>query len=183
MSGLGAASAGVLDMTDAATVRELKTALAYGWGESLTQENQRIWDAAFFESPIWGPKASDLTDRWAAQTLALPDTGDLTRAALVVDTPRGSYLTAQGVGTLIALGVGAPMVGLNFAGDFPILSAWMAATQQDPASASVTPPYFSESDRTGGGLGINMSTVALVGLGAVGLIGAVIVLGGRRKLR
>jgi hypothetical protein len=186
VSGFGAVGAngpGVLNLKDPATVREVKAALAYAWPESMTEDNQRIWDAAFRESPIWGTKASDLTDRWVNQTLALPGTPpDMTRAALVVDTPQGTYLTARGVGAMLALGVGAPMVGLDLAGDLPILYAWReVAAATEGAGVSVVPPYFTESQRASANGGISMSTVALVGLGAVGLIGAAIVLGGRKR--
>jgi hypothetical protein len=185
VSGLGAVSGGpgVLDLKDPATVRELKTALMFAWPESLTQDNQRIWDAAFSESAIWGPKASDLLDRWVEQFLLLPDVpAEVTRSSLVVDTPRGSYPTATGVGAIVTTGVGAPVVGFDFAGDFPILHAWMQVGQQTLGQGvSVVAPYFTESERVAGGGGLSMSTIALIGLGAVGVIGAVVVLGGRKR--
>jgi len=183
LRGLGAAEAGALDLKDPATVRELKQALALAWPESLTQDNQRIWDAAFFESSVWGPKASDLTDRWVEFWLRQPEVTH-TRAQLVVDTPKGMYPTAAGVATILATGVGSAGVGIDFAGGMPILYAWQQTwIATEGAGVSVSAPFFSESERVSAAGGMPMSTIALIGLGALGLVGAVVVLGGRRRRR
>jgi hypothetical protein len=181
---VGGTSPAQLDLKDPATVREVKMTLAYLWGEALSQDNQRIWDQEFYESAIWGPKASDLTDRWAQMVLSHPDTGpEATRGTLVVETPRGTYPTLGGMMWCALMLEAASQMDnpLDFQGGFPILYAWLQTIKGDPEAATLVPPYFSESDRVAAANGIKMSTVALVGLGAVGLIGAAIVLGGRKK--
>jgi hypothetical protein len=187
VSGLGATAATVLDLTDPAVVKELKLAIAWSWGEPLSEVGQQTWDAAFYDDPIWGAKATQLLNGWVDFILAHPNTAaGTTRQLLVLDTAKGAYPSPVGINAIILTGVGAPVaVNVNFERDFPHLFAWRTALLGGAAASDfeLLPPYFSEAERLAGASGVSMSTVALVGLGAVGLIGAAVVFGRRRKSR
>jgi hypothetical protein len=185
VAGLGAAANGTtLNLKAADVVRQVKEALALSWGEPMTEVGQQTWDRAFYDSPIWGAKSTELARGWAEYIVAHPNTEPgVTTGLLLVETPKGAYPTPIGVNAMIMTGI-AVLEGVDMNARYPDLAAWMAAGMGGaaPDSFEVIAPNFSEAERiaaeTGG---VKMSTVALVGLGAVGLIGAVVVLKGRRK--
>jgi hypothetical protein len=193
-AGLGVvADPKTIDLRDAATVAQVKQAIAMAVpGVALTQEGSTYYDELFYESPLWGAKASELFAAWLDMFAELDQPAgqpEIPRAELAVDVPGGIYPTARGLVTLVMMGVGSPGMPGNpewFATNFPKLKMFVEAAiavGMDMTQLSVVPPFFSEGERVREAKGIKMSTVALVGLGVVGVLGAAVVIGTRRKRR
>jgi hypothetical protein len=186
-------TAGTIDLSNPAVVKEVKMAMAMGVpGVALSDEGSAYYNELFYADPLWGPKATELFAAWLDMFagLTLPaDTPAVPRSELAVEVVGGMYPTARGLLTIIGMGVGSPGQPGNpawFEANFPNLKAFMDAALQvemDTSALKVLPPFFSEGERVRAEEGIKMSTVALVGLGVVGVLGAAIVLGTRRKKR
>jgi hypothetical protein len=179
--GLGQAASGTLDLTDPATVREVKTALSFANPDiTLTEEGQKLYTESWYASPIWDKVTSELMASFLAQATSPPST--YKESDLAVTTDKGSYPTAAGVMTILAVGVGSPGYGKDptyFQTNFPILSAFagqVAAAGGDTTKVDVKAPYFTESEKVKGKGGIPVSTMAIVGLGAVAAVAAYLVL-------
>jgi hypothetical protein len=174
LTGLGAVTApNVLDLTDPAAVRELKAALAYAYPPALA--DTATYDEAFYANPLWDAKATKLATDWAKAFT----TGST--ASLLTSASGGQYPTSSGVASIIATGVGAPIENRPawFQSSFPILFAYYSAAiaaQMDMSKFSVSKPFFTAEEAAGGGGGMKMSTMALIGLGVVGAIGAALVI-------
>lgn len=177
LRGIGAAAEGTLDLTDPATVREVKTALSFANPDiTLTPEGQAVYTESWYASPIWDKVTSELMASFLAKATSEPSTYKETDLATTTD--KGSYPTAAGIITMLAVGVGSPGYGDDptyFAKNFPILSTFsqkVAEAGGDTAKFDVKAPYFTESEKVKGKGGLNVSTMALIGLGAVAALGA-----------
>ena len=190
-AGLGAApDPQVLDLSAPAVVKEMKAALAIATpAVAMTEEGLNYFTEDFYQSPYWGPKASELFAAWLDQfeETAAAAQQAASRSGLSVDVPGGLYPTPQGAITVAMMGVGSPGTPGNpeyFRSNFPALSAFVlagVATEMDLSDFVVVPPFFSESERLRETKGVKMSTIALVGLGVVGALGAAVVIGTRRR--
>lgn len=127
-----------LDLTDAATLTELKTAIGMTgiMGLVASDEGQKTWPSSFYVSPGWDERATKL---WLAAIAAYPELAAQTTAG-----PNGAqFPTAAGVMTILAKGVGAPGGDPNaFKNMFPKLSTWYAAAAANP-NGIVVPPEFT----------------------------------------
>ena len=178
--GLGS-SPKIIDLRDPATLREVKQAMSFAVPDvAMTEAGVTVYDAAYYASPIWEPKASEILGTWLERYLAaMPGTP---AAALVTIGEAGTYPTPIALMTMIAQSVGSPGTPGNpefFQTNYPILSAFSRAAQaaeMDFSGFSVVPPYASEAARSAGGQGARLSTMALVGLGVVGALGAALII-------
>jgi hypothetical protein len=193
LNGLGAASAGVvLDLTKPAVMKEMKAALAIsGPALGVASGAGDKYTAEWYDDPLWDAKATELLIAWMQwydTDIAKPGSGVAGSPELVVNQPGGTYPNPKGVAAILSMGVGSagyPGGAGYFQTNFPNLYAWMQAMQAsqfDYASAAVTKPFFTARDQAQASSGgMKMSTMALIGLGVVGVLGAVVVFVGRRK--
>jgi hypothetical protein len=178
LRGLGQATQKVLDLSDPATIKETKTALAFAMPDlALTGDGQAIYTEAWYASPVWDGAASELMASFVKKVM--DKTPSYKETDLAVTTDKGSYPTAVGVIAILSFGVGSPGYGTDpayFPKNFPILHAFQLAVGADATSAEVKPPFFTEGEKVKGKEGMKVSTMAFIGLGAVAAIGAYFVL-------
>lgn len=181
-----------LDLTNPATVKEVKTALAFAFPPALTDP---ALDQAFYADDLWDARATKLTADWVkffVQNWGGGRDSTLLEAQLVATESGGRYPTPMGIASALSVGVGLPSQDRPiewFNTNFPILSAFqreIPAVGGDYSKFVVVRPYFNAAERASGGTsggGMKMSTVALIGLAGVGAIGAALVIGHSRKKR
>lgn len=182
LSGLGSVGdPHVLDLRDAATVREVKYALGFAMADvTLSQEGQAVYTPQFFDEPVWSILAAELFTQWVARYTSQVGAG-VTPQMLAVNGTGGMYPTPMAVQTMVAMGVGSPGQPGNpvwFQTNFPVLAQFsqaVVAAGSDLSQFTVVGPYFSQHERREGESGTKFSTLALVGLGAIGAIGAALV--------
>ncbi len=196
-SGIGAymaAMAGsptVIDLTDAATLREVRMATAMVVPELALVDKSvdprptvgpGYFDDKFYESAVWTQKDSEL---WAAADDKIRKLTGSTYATATLSLEKGGavYPSPLGAAVVTSLGVGSPgspMFG-DFSKNFPVLHAFLTAAVaagMDMSGFSCVPPYTSESDRVRGGdsggvfAGLSGSTLAIGSLVVAGAIAA-----------
>lgn len=194
-SGLGAyvqAMAGdpyVLDLTDVATLRELRGAIAMFVPELALVDKSvdarpnvgtAYFDDRFYESDLWTQKDNEL---WAAAEAKIHSaTGSTYPSGSLSKSKNGSkYPSPLGAAVVTSLGVGSPgYAGFgDFAKNFPTLYAFLAAATasgMDMGKFSCVPPYATSEERAGGGgatfAGMSTKTLAIAGLVVAGALGA-----------
>jgi hypothetical protein len=175
---MGADPAPTLDLGDAHTMQELKTAMALtAPGQTATPDAQKVYTPDWYTNGIWDPQATLL---WEYIVSAIPA---FKGKSVSIDIGAQSYPNAVGIGFLVAA-LSAPQSG-TYGPDYmkanlPILYSWFTA-----GGGNVLPPFLSLADKTTGtrsdSTSIKMSTIAMYGLGAVAALGLVLVLRKKRK--
>lgn len=190
ISGLGAASAAnTLDLRDPAVVKELKAALAFAIMDvALAEGGRMVRDELYYQDPNWTAEATEHATEWAARYLAAQSLGPDQESAVLIRTAGGAYPNVKGVVGITAMGVGSPQGDPGYyATNFPRLKAFTDALNASSFAFdqfAVAEPFYSATQRSqGGSPGVRMSTVAMIGLGVVGMIGAAVVYSTLRKKR
>lgn len=196
-SGIGAymaAMAGsptVLDLTDPATLREVRMATAMIVPELALVDKSvdprptvgpGYFDDKFYESPIWTQKDVEL---WAAADDKIRKLTGNTYATGTLSLEKGAAVYPSPLGAAVAasLGVGSPGSPMfaDFSKNFPVLHAFLTAAvaaQMNMSGFSCVPPYTSDSERVRGGdsggsfAGLSGSALAIGGLVIAGAIAA-----------
>jgi len=193
MTGLGAVASEVtLDLRDPAVVKEVRAAMVMtGVNPDMLQNSQDY--VALIEDPLWGPQTTELFLTWLDwyKTQVLQQgTSPVPDAELAITGSGGTYPSAKGIMSLVATGVGSPGYPGNpqgFQTGYPKLSAFttaILALGSDYSQVAVVQPYFTERDVVQGeGGGMKVSTMALIGLGIVAVVGGAVVFATRRKKR
>ncbi len=175
---IGAAEQNVLDLGDANVLKELKTAMALIAPENTaTMEAQKVYTPDWYTSGVWDPQASLLWQYIVSKTAAFKG------KTVSADMGANSYPNATGIGFMVAA-LSAPQSGTYgpewTKNNLPALYAWFTS-----GGGTVLPPYLSLADKTKGVRAatseMKMSTVAMYGLGAVALLGVVLVMRKKRR--
>jgi len=162
-------SDGELDFRDPMVLRELRLAMTlsplvaylYAKEPELMEEFN---SAAFIDDPIWGVSSTKLALLWISQyEKHRAQSFDVNQYF----TPPSMYPTARGVVLIMGeLGYYQPNGG-GIPAKFPRLSAYMQAVGTTYGEGgSVEPPFLTDSEKQGG-LGLQASTLAMAGIGAV----------------
>lgn len=165
-----------LNMTDAATLKEVKSALGLAMPE-VSMASGSPYDQAYYESPLWEPSAGDLWSKFT-EMAAKVSKGAYTAESLT-NSGKVPYPNAVGIGALLALGVGSPGYGTDptyFPKNFPILAAYQKAmiAAGSPKGFTVSAPFFTVQEKVSGKsmfAGVSKTSLIL-GLGAVAAVGA-----------
>jgi hypothetical protein len=184
--GLGS-DATVVNLRDPATLREVKQCLSQSVpDEAMTEQGATVYDAAYYASPLWEAKASVLFGIWVQRMVA----EGLSAEELATSCGEGCLVpTARAVMAMVAMSIGSPGMPGNpgwFETEYPILSGFAYAVRDagfDLSGFTVLPPYRTEEEQSAGAQGARLSTMALVGLGVVGALGAAVILHTTLKAR
>ena len=191
VAGLGqtAGPANIVNLKNAQMLKEIKTAMSMATANvALTMEGMAYWDEWYYQEEFWSPKASELLLDWLDVYAELAGAQAVPAEQLAVASDKGTYPTPIAIGTMVAMGVGSPGMPGNpdyFRTNFPSLAAFMdavIASGSNYGQFATNPPYFSPTELARGEEGgLQMSTVALMGLGLVGIGGIALVLMTSRK--
>jgi len=173
LSGLGATAS--LDLSDPAVLTELKMAVALAAPAlTLTPEGQQIYSPAWYDSGIWDDAASAA---WFQAAQAVATAKGVAPETLTVMEPR-MYPNGAGIAALVESYRSSASYGEAYlASTFPRLAAG--------SGAEVSPPYFSLEEKVTGEAApaspMQMSRMAMYGLGAAVIAGVVLVVQKRKK--
>ena len=162
---------GALNLADAATVREVKGAMALLVPQVIMGASA-TYSPAWFASPSWDAPADAL---WGNAAQSIGTAGNIDPTTLTVSAPRADgtmaiWPNAAGVRSLLLVFTSSESYGPSYvATNFPALSAWAATPSLD-----VSPPRISGAMR--------ISKMAVFGLlGAVAVGAAVVMTRKKRK--
>lgn len=169
-----------LDLKDPETVLQLKTAMGLTpfmlpllFGDNAEAD----FNESFFKDPIWGQTSTKFARLWIEQSKkfsSIPDPESLFVSPHLFPASAGVLVT------LVTLGYRVPGNPTDF-NLLKKLTEFFDATGGDAAKGVVLAPYFSrESKEEGGTSKLKAGTLAIAGLGLLGLT-ALFLFGGRRK--
>lgn len=177
-----AAPVAVLDLKNPAAVIELKTAMAmapYMLPLVFGQDAEPDFDEGFFKDPIWGMKATKFGRLWIEQfKKASPG---IPNADAMLVSPHLFPASVGALMSLVSLGYRQPVANPIDFSNFPILTAYFDATGGDPSKGSVVAPFFSVEEQQGGVPTVQASTIAMIGLGLVGIVALGLVFSGKKR--
>lgn len=170
-----------LDLTDPAVLREIRMAMAWAQITAYLFSTEpdvmaEFNTPAFLDDPVWGVASTKLAYIWIDQY-------ELHRGPLAADevfVAPNMYPTAKGVTVIMGeLGYFTDS-GSQLPQMFPRLSAFMEAVgPQHGEGGEVDPPFLSDAGKQEGGSGLQASTLAMAGIGAVGVAIFVLALRGK----
>lgn len=170
----------VLDLQDPEAVLQLKSAMAMApfmmpivFGEGVEAD----FDEVFFRNRVWDAKATKFARLWLDEyKKAFPN---ISNADVMLVTPH-LYPSTTGVLVVLALlGYKQPAdTGIDFS-QFPLLTSFYDATEGNPERGKVKAPPFSTSESKT----IQANTLALAGLGVLGVLALGLIFGGKKKRR
>lgn len=175
----GKTSGKTLDLTDPATLKEVKSALGMAMPE-VSMDPKSPYDEAFWISPLWEPIAGDLWMAFAKKA------SEMSKGAITVEEITSSgkvpFPNANGILTMLSMGVGSPGYGTDpsyFPTNFPVLHAFQqsAVTSGGTKGYSVKEPFFTVQEKVSGkGMFAGMNVGVIAGIGLVAAVGAFLVL-------
>lgn len=175
----------VLDLTDPVAVRQLKAAMAmapFMMPLIIGDQADPDFDEAFAENPIWDARATKFARLWLQEyKKAFPDNAAQADSLLVEP-----HLFPSALGALMALvilGYRQPVqVSVDFS-QLDRLTTFFDDTGGDPSQGAVKAPFFSRDAQRGGVSKLQASTVAVAGLGLLGLVALGLAFGGKKRRR
>lgn len=179
-----ASPAVVLDLKDPVAVRQMKTAMGMApfmmpivFGDQADPD----FSEAFFENPVWDARATKFARLWIEEyKKAFPDQPG---ADNFLVEPHLFPSALGALMSLVILGYKQPVqVSVDFS-QLDRLTAFFDETGGDPTKGAVRAPFFSRQAQQGGASKLQASTVAVAGLGLLGLVALGLAFGDKKRRR
>jgi hypothetical protein len=175
--GLGVIAGNVLNLTDPAVVKEVKTAISMVVpAVTTTTAAQAVYNDSYYANGLWDTPA---TSAWFQAAQVLGTATQTPAASLNVTDGTNMYPNAAGIaaiGAFLTAQLGQPL-----ATNFPRMAAFINSHGTDVAQPYYTVTDKARGDSDSGATMASMTKMGLYGLGAVALIGVVVAVTGRKK--
>lgn len=180
-----AASSVVLDLEDPAAVRQLKAAMGmtpFMLPLVFGDEADPDFNEAFFDNPIWDSRATKFGRLWLeSYKKAFPSNAGSADRFFVAPHLFPSSLGVMMI--LVVLGYKQPVQASVDFSSLDRLTAFFDEAGGDPSQGSVKAPFFSSDAQRGGASKLQASTIAVAGLGLLGLVALGLAFGGKKRRR